>query len=94
MTKLLNMNLFQVHSARALENKFNCLDIKFTERNTFLEMLSGIGVDNTNTNIRPQNAMKTQTIAKSRSSVSKLSMSLFHNVIRKASSAFSSIFLL
>ena len=55
-----------VHTASSAEHMFNSMDVKLAESDIPWQMLSIIGVENTNANIGACNLIKTAVLAKNK----------------------------
>ena len=62
MTKFLNMNMLTDHNASTTTFEFNCIDELFTRFELSWKNVTGLGVDNTNSNIGGHNLLKQKSL--------------------------------
>ena len=92
MTKFLDMNMLVGREASTAQFEFDSIDELFTKHELKWENVTGLGVDNTNSNIGPHNSIKQKALLKNKHIyVSGCPCHILHNAASAASTAFSEI---
>ena len=92
MTKFLDMNMLFGRNASTTAFEFNSIDELFTKFERSLKIVTGLGVDSTNSNIGTHNSLKQKGLLKNKHIfVSSCPCHILHNAASKASTAFCEI---
>ena len=92
MTKFLDMNMLLGPDASTAQFEFNSIDGLFERYGLDWELETGLGLDNTNSNIGVHNSIKQKALLKNPNIfVSGWQCHILHNAASKANTAFSEI---
>ena len=92
MTKFFDMNMLEGRSSSTAEFMFDSIDQQLAKNGLSWDMVSGIGLDNTNANIGEHNSIKSRVLQKnSEIVISGCPCHILHNASSKAAEAFGNI---